>query len=91
MLPLKIVTTCTKFFYSSFMTLQIEEMRNIKIPHKNKLLSLFHINPCSLNKNYDELQRLLNCSKIFFDIIVISETRIAKQVSLSNNLDLNNS
>ena len=91
MLPLKIVTTCTKFFYSSFMTLQIEEMRNIKIPHKNKLLSLFHINPCSLNKNYDELQRLLHCSKKFFDIIAISETRIVKQVSLSNNLDLNNS
>ena len=43
----------------------IEEMHNIEIPHKNKLLSLFHINACSLNKNFDDLQHLLNCTKIF--------------------------
>ena len=41
----------------------IEEMHNIKIPHKNKSLSLFHINACSLNKNFDDLQHLLNCTK----------------------------
>ena len=29
----------------------IEEMHNIEIPHNNKSLSLFHINPFSLNKN----------------------------------------
>ena len=28
----------------------IEEIRNIEIPHKNKSLSLFHIDACSLNK-----------------------------------------
>ena len=33
----------------------IEEMYNIEIPHKNKSLSLFHINACSLNKNFDNL------------------------------------
>ena len=65
-------------------------MHNIEIPHKNKSLSLFHINACSLNKNFDDLQHLLNCTKIFFDIIAISETRITKQVSLLNNLNLNN-
>ena len=65
-------------------------MHNIKMPHKNKLLSLFHINACSLNKTFDDLQHLLNCTKIFFDIIAISETRITKQVSLSNNLNLSN-
>ena len=65
-------------------------MHNIKMPHKNKLLSLFHINACSLNKNFDDLQHLLNCTKKSFDIIAISETRITKQVSLSNNLNLNN-
>ena len=65
-------------------------MYNIKIPHKNKSLSLFHINACSLNKNFDDLQHLLNCTKKSFDIIAISETRITKQVSLSNNLNLNN-
>ena len=68
----------------------IEEMHNIKIPHKNKSLSLFHINACSLNKNFDDLQHLLNCTKKSFDIIAISETRITKQVSLLNNLNLNN-
>ena len=68
----------------------IEKMHNIEVPHKNKLLSLFHINACSLNKNFDDLQHLLNCTKIFFDIIAITETRITKQVSLLNNLNLNN-
>ena len=41
----------------------IEEMHNIEIPHNNKLLSLFHINACSLNKNFDDLQHLLSCTK----------------------------
>ena len=68
----------------------IEEMGNIEIPHKNKSLSLFHINACSLNKNFDDLQHLLSCTKTKFDIIAISETRITKQVSLLNNLNLNN-
>ena len=68
----------------------IEEMHNIEIPQKNKSFSLFHINACSLNKNFDDLQHLLSCTKTKFDIIAISETRITKQVSLSNNLNLNN-
>ena len=68
----------------------IEEMHNIEIPHKNKSLSLFHINACSLNKNFDDLQHLLSCTKTKFDIIAISETRITRQVSLLNNLNLNN-
>ena len=33
----------------------INEMDNIKIPHKNKPLSLFHINACSLSKHFDDL------------------------------------
>ena len=65
-------------------------MYNIEIPHKSKLLSLFHINTCSLNKNFDDLQHLLSCTKKFIDIIAISETRITKQVSLFNNLNPNN-
>ena len=64
-------------------------MHNIEICHKNKLLSLFHINACSLNKNFDDLQHLLSCTKKI-DIIAISETRITKQVSVLNNLNLNN-
>ena len=43
----------------------IDEMHNIEIPHKNKSLSLFHINACSLSKNFDDLQHLLSCTKKF--------------------------
>ena len=43
------------------------------MPHKNKYLSLFHINPCSLNQNFDNLQHLLSCTKNI-DLIAISET-----------------
>ena len=32
-----------------------EEMYNIEIPHKNKSLSLLHINACFLNKKFDNL------------------------------------
>ena len=68
----------------------IEEMHNIEISHNNKSLSLFHINACSLNKNFDDLQHLLSCTKKNFDIIAISEIRIIKQASLLNNLNLDN-
>ena len=68
----------------------IDEMYTIEIPHKNKSLSLFHINACSLNKNFDDLQHLLSCTQKNFDIIAISETRITKNVSLLNNLNFNN-
>ena len=43
-----------------------------------------------LVKNFDDLQHLLSCTKTFFDIIAVSETRIAKNVSLLNYLNLNN-
>ena len=68
----------------------IEEMHNIEIPPKNQSQSLFHINACSLNKNFDDCQHILSCNKTKFDIKAISETRITKQESLSNNLNLNN-
>ena len=29
-------------------------MHNIEIPHKNKSQSLFHINACPLNENFDD-------------------------------------
>ena len=51
-------------------------MHNIEIPHKNKPLFLFHINACSVNKNFYDLQHLLSCFKKYFDIIAVSETRI---------------
>ena len=65
-------------------------MGNIEIPHKSKSLSLLHINACCLQKTFDDLQHLLSCTKTKFDIIAISETRITRQLSLLNNLNLNN-
>ena len=66
----------------------IDEMHDIKILQKNKSLSLFHINAYSLNNNFDEPQHLLSSTKTAFDIIAVSETRITKQVSVLNNLNL---
>ena len=39
---------------------------DIKIPHKKKPLSLFHINACSFNKIFHDLQHLLSTAKKFF-------------------------
>ena len=49
----------------SFKYYDTDEMCNIEIPHKNKPPFLFHINPCSLSKNFDDLQHLLSCTKFF--------------------------
>ena len=68
----------------------IDEMHNIEIPQKINSLSLFHINTCSFNKSFDDLQHLLSCTQKNFDIIVISETKITKNISLLNNLNLSN-
>ena len=64
-------------------------MHHIGIPHKNKSLSLFHINACSLKKSFGDFQHLGNLTKTMFDMILISETRITKQLSLLNNLNIN--
>ena len=83
MLPQNQKITSSKYY-------DIDEMYTIEIPHKNKSLSLFHINACFLNKNFDDLQHLLSCTQKNIDIIAISETRITKNVSLLNNLNFNN-
>ena len=50
---------------------------------------MFHKNTCSLNKNFDDLQHFLSCTKNNFDIIGVTDTRITNQVSLLNNMNLN--
>ena len=45
---------------------------------------------CSLNKNFDDLEYLLSCTNKNFDVIAITETKITKNVSLTNNLTMNN-
>ena len=57
---------------------------------QNKLLSLFHIKAYSLNNIFDDFQHFLSCTKKCLDIIAVNETRIVRQISLLNNLSLNN-
>ena len=68
----------------------LDELQTMKIPNEDKSLTLFHINPCSLNKNFDDLEHLLSATNKNFDAIAITETRITKNVSLTNNLTMNN-
>ena len=68
----------------------IDEIQTLKFPKKHKSLSLFHINACSLNKNFDDLEHLLKCTNKAFDIIAVTETRITKQSSLTTNINLTN-
>ena len=53
-------------------------------------MAFFHINACPLNKNFDDLEYLLNCTNKNTDIIAIMDTKITKSVSLTNNLIMNN-
>ena len=62
----------------------IDEHQNLKITSKSNSLSLFHINACSVSKNFDDLQHLLSCTVKKFDIIAITQTRITKNVSITN-------
>ena len=48
----------------------------IKFYGKNKSLSLFHINACSLSKKFDGLEHLLKCTNNAFYKVEVSETRI---------------
>ena len=68
----------------------IDQIQTLKSPNKNKSLALFHINACSLNKNFDDLDHLLKCTNKIFDIIAVTETRITKQTSLTANINLRN-
>ena len=72
------------FIHSKYF--DIDEIQKLKILNKRKCLSLFHVNTCSLSKNFDELQQLL---KILIKI-AITETRIRKDVTITSNLSLNN-
>ena len=51
-------------------------------------MSLFHINTCSLHKNIEEREYLLDKTKIDFDVIGISESRIEKDKAQINSINL---
>ena len=59
----------------SFKYYDLEEIQNLKIANKNKSLSLFHINACSLSKNFGDLQYFLSCTNKNFGIIANKESK----------------
>ena len=66
----------------------IEEIQSLNsLNHKNAL-SLFHINTCSLPKNNEEFEYLLDKTNIDFDVIGISESRIKKDKFPINSIHL---
>ena len=68
----------------------LEEVQTMKIPNKKNSLSLFHINACSLSKNFDDLEYLLKTTNTNFNKIAISETRIPKNTRIVKNIDIPN-
>ena len=66
----------------------IDQIQTLKFPNEHKSLALFHINTCSLNKSFDDLDHLLKCTNKVFDIVAVTETRITKQTSLTTNINL---
>ena len=87
-MTLKIFCALNVMIWMIMIIYDMDEMHNVGISNKKKTWSLFQINPCSLNKNFEDLQYLLSCTKII--LTGVSETRVTKQLSLFNNLNLNN-
>ena len=68
--------------------LDIDEMQNMKT--EQNLVSLFYINSCSFNKNFEDLEYLLKATKKTFDVIAITESRVLKDTNLSKNINIYN-
>ena len=66
----------------------VEEIQSLNSLNHEDALILFHINTCSLPKNFEELQFLLDKTKIDFDVIIISESKIKKDTSPINSINL---
>ena len=49
-----------------------------------------HIISHSLNKNFEELQNLLQPTNVQFDVTAITETQITKNISITQNTELSN-
>ena len=68
----------------------IDQIQSLKFAQEEKFLSFFHINSCSLNKDFDDPVYLLKLTNKIFVIIAVSEARISKKISLTSNIKLNN-
>ena len=68
----------------------IDQTQSLKFAQEEKFLSFFHINSCSLSKDFDDPVYLLKFKNKNFVIIAVSEARISKKISLTSNVKLNN-
>ena len=67
-----------------------EYFKSLTKDFKRKALSFFHMNVCSLTKNFNDFNMLLSDLSVSFDILAITETRIKKDSSHTINLQLSN-
>ena len=56
----------------------IDQLQTLKEFTDKNFLSLFHVNTCSLSKNIDDFEHLIQSTKTDFDIIGVFESRITK-------------
>ena len=56
----------------------IDQLQTLKEFTDKSSLFLFHLNTCSLSKNIDDFECLIQSTKTDFDIIAVSESRITK-------------
>ena len=68
----------------------LNEIKPLNKLNNKSSLSLFHLNTCSLSKNFEDLEYLLDSTNLNFDVIAISETRITKNKAQINHIDLTN-
>ena len=69
---------------------KIDYFQKLSKNFKRKTLSLFHMNVCSLTKNFDDFNILLNDLNVNFDILAITESHIKIDSSSPVNLHLEN-
>ena len=68
----------------------IDEIQTLNKLNNKRTLTLFHINSCSLSKNIEDVEYLLNSASVNFDVITVSETRVVKGKTPVNSLNLMN-
>ena len=67
----------------------LNEIKPLNKLNNKSSLSLFHLNSCSLSKNFEDLE-YLDSTNLNFHVIAISETRITKNTAQINHIDLKN-
>ena len=68
----------------------IDDIQKIKSKPNSVSLPLFHLNACSLNKSFDELEYLIKITNQTFDVTAISVPRIKSNMDITTNINLPN-